>query len=70
MYLEKNEEICLTRKNTTMKNCAAKSALIEMKALLSERKIAIEQTNKQLLQIKGNQRSFCINNSDAMKGVN
>ena len=53
-----------------MKNCAAKSDLIEMKALLSEMKIAIEQTNEQLLQIKENQHLLCINISDAMKSIN
>ena len=70
MYLEKNEEICLTRKNTTMEKCAAKSDLLEMKALLSEMKIAIERVDEKLVEIKENQNRhlLCFNKSEAMKG--
>ena len=70
MYLEKNEEICLKRKNTTRENCAAKSDLLEMKALLSEMKIAIERVDEKLVEIKENQNRhlLCFNNSEAMKG--
>ena len=72
LTLNGNEEICLSKKNTTRtaEQCTLKSDLLEIKDLLSEMKSEITRLNTEVHQIKEklNKSESCENNTEEIKG--